>query len=61
MGQKITIDTAAEEVGTSSRTIRRLISDGQLRAYRLGRTKVVRIDRDDLLKVLRPIVPNGKR
>jgi excisionase family DNA binding protein len=61
MGQKIKIDAAAEEMNTSSRTIRRLISDGQLRAYRLGRSSVVRIDRDDLLKLLRPIVPNGKR
>jgi excisionase family DNA binding protein len=61
MGQKMKIDAAAEEMNTSSRTIRRLISDGQLRAYRLGRSTVIRIDRDDLLKLLRPVVPNGKR
>src|SRR5258706_188459 len=44
MGQKISLDIAADQLGVSKRTVRRLISDGELRGYRLGRTRVVRVD-----------------
>lgn len=60
MGQKISLDAAADELGVSKRSVRRLISGGELRAYRLGKSSLIRIDRDDLEKVLQPVVPNGK-
>ena len=56
MGKKISLDAAAEELGMSKRSVRRLISTGQLRAYRIGR-QMVRIDCDDLAAALKPIVP----
>jgi excisionase family DNA binding protein len=60
MGQKISLDAAAVELGASKRTVRRMITSGKLRAYRIGDSSLVRIDRDDLAKVLRPVIPNGK-
>ncbi|CQD10668.1 phiRv2 prophage protein [Mycobacterium europaeum] len=61
MGQKLTIDAAADELGISRRSLRRLITSGQLRAYRIGTgNHLVRIDRDDLSTLLNPVVPNGK-
>jgi excisionase family DNA binding protein len=61
MGKKITLDDAADQLGVSKRTVRRLISNGDLRGWRLGRTRVVRVDADEVSKALQPIVPNGKR
>jgi excisionase family DNA binding protein len=57
MGKKLTLDAAASELGISKTGVRRLISSGELRAYKVGR-KLVRIDADDIAKVLRPIVPS---
>jgi excisionase family DNA binding protein len=55
-----TLDQAADELGCSKRHVRRLISTGQLRAYRVGKdSSLVRIDRSDLDKVLVPLVPSG--
>jgi excisionase family DNA binding protein len=60
MGRKmISMDAAAEQLGVSVRTVRRLISHGKLRAYRIG-TDIVRIDSDDLDGVLTPVVPTGR-
>ena len=59
MGKKISLETAAEELGVSKRTVRRLISAGELRAYRVGKQSV-RIDINDVAAVLKPIVPGGK-
>jgi excisionase family DNA binding protein len=56
MGTKITINAAANELGISKRTLWRLISRGELRAYRIGQHSV-RIDVDDLESVCTPIVP----
>jgi excisionase family DNA binding protein len=61
MGKKISLDEAATELGVSKRTIRRLVSFGVLRAYQLPRTKVIRLDLDDVLKALQPTVLNDKR
>jgi excisionase family DNA binding protein len=61
MGKKLSLDTAADHLEVSKRTLRRLISDGILPAYRLGRTRVIRVDADDLQKALRPVVPSGAR
>jgi excisionase family DNA binding protein len=60
MPTKITIDQAADELGISRRSLRRLITSGQLRAYKIGKSRLVRIDREDLANVIHPVVPNGK-
>jgi excisionase family DNA binding protein len=58
---QLTLDQACDELGISKRSLRRLISNGQLPAYRIGNgTALVRIDSDDLAKVVHPVVPNGK-
>jgi excisionase family DNA binding protein len=54
MGKKISMATAAGDVGSSKRTIQRLIASGELRAYRLGK-KLVRVDADDVAALLKPI------
>jgi excisionase family DNA binding protein len=60
MTTKITIDAAADELGVSKRSVRRMITSGQLRAYRIGTSTSIRIDRRDLANVMHPVVPNGK-
>jgi excisionase family DNA binding protein len=59
MGRKLSLDAVAEELGISKRSVRRLISSGELRAYRIGRA-AIRIDSDDLAAVLTPVIPDGK-
>lgn len=49
---------AAEYLGVTDRTIRNLISRGELRGYRIG-TRAVRIDARDLDGALRPIPTTG--
>ncbi|WP_082959696.1 helix-turn-helix domain-containing protein [Mycobacterium sp. E2462] len=61
MGCKITLDAAADELGVSKRTVRRLISTGELRAYLIGKGRLVRVDRDDLASVIHEVVPSGKQ
>ena len=57
MGKIISLDATAEELGISKRGVQRLISTGQLRAYKVGKA-IVRVDVDDIAAVLKPIVPN---
>ena len=52
MSKKLTLDAAAEEISASKRTVRRLISSGELRAYRIGRG-IIRVDADDLEKAFK--------
>lgn len=52
--QWITLDECAEYLGTSARTVRRMISAGTIKAYRLG-PRLVRIDFAELDLALRPI------
>lgn len=59
MGQKITLAETAERLGVSKDSVRRLISSGQLRAYRIGSQYSIRVDTDDIAAVLTPIVPKG--
>ena len=59
MPKMLTIDDAAEELGVSKRTLRRLISSGSLPAYRVG-SQAIRIKPADLEKALKPVIPNGK-
>jgi excisionase family DNA binding protein len=58
MGKKVTLQYIADHLGVSLRTARRLVTDGELKAYKVG-GHLVRIDVDDIAAVLRPIVPNG--
>ena len=51
---QLTIAEAAELVGVSRDTIRRMIGRGQLKAYRYG-VRVIRIDEADLLRARRPV------
>ncbi|MCK1801487.1 helix-turn-helix domain-containing protein [Brevibacterium sp. R8603A2] len=53
---ELTIAQAAEITGTSAPTIRRWISNGELRAYRYGK-RVIRIAYDDLMKLRREVNP----
>jgi excisionase family DNA binding protein len=57
VGKMMTLDEAAERVCASKRTLRRFISSGELKAYRLGK-QLVRIDSDDLAALFTPIVPS---
>ena len=54
VGQKISMDAAAENLGVNKRTVQRLIASDELPAYRIG-TKIVRVDADDVAKLLKPI------
>ncbi len=59
MGKKLTLDQVADELQMSKRAVRRLVSQGLLKAYRIGQN-VIRVDSDDIPAVLRPVTPNGK-
>jgi excisionase family DNA binding protein len=49
------MNTAAEALDSSVRTVRRRISDGSLKAYRVGPSQMIRIDMRDVESLLRPI------
>ncbi|WP_307787529.1 helix-turn-helix domain-containing protein [Mycolicibacterium sp. S2-37] len=51
---RMTIQLAADTFDVSARTIRRWIAAGRIKAYRLG-TRTIRIDRDSLLAMQRPM------
>jgi len=51
---RLSIQQAASLFGLSDKTIRRWIADGRVKAVRLG-ARTIRIDRDSLLAVQRPI------
>lgn len=57
----ISLDDAAEQLKICKRQVRRMISSGELPAYRVGKSTVIRIDPDDVAALLNPITPNGKR
>ena len=50
----LSITTAATELDCSELTIRRMISRGELRAYRVG-PRLIRIKRRDLERAMRPV------
>lgn len=52
----LTIDDTAKVLGVSSKTIRRMIHRGELRAYRFGRA--IRISSDDLEAAGQPVTPS---
>jgi excisionase family DNA binding protein len=49
----ITQQEAADHLGVTDRTIRQMIADGRLRAYRLG-PRVVRLRLDEIEAALQP-------
>lgn len=52
----MTLKDAARHIGTSMDTLRRRISDGQLPAYYVGRSHMVRLRLDDVDALMRPVV-----
>ncbi|WP_156675665.1 MULTISPECIES: excisionase family DNA-binding protein [unclassified Mycobacterium] len=60
MREFLSLDNAANELGVSKRTVRRMISSGQLPAYRIGNSTLVRVKRSDVLNVIKPVVPSGR-
>ena len=59
VGKLITLDDAAERLAISKRGVRRLVSSGKLKAYRIN-ARVIRVDSADLASVLQAVVPTGK-
>lgn len=55
MSSTLDIAGAAEELGTSTKFIRRRIADGSLPAYRLKGSRIIRINRTDLEALKLPI------
>ncbi len=58
MGQKVSLDAAAELLGVSKYTVRRMITDGKLPGYKVGRQSI-RVDTDDIAAAFTPITPKG--
>lgn len=50
----LTISAAADELGCSHDTVRRMIARGDLRAYRVG-ARLIRIRRMDLERAMKPV------
>lgn len=55
MPKLVSLAEAAEQFGISVKTIRRRISDGTVRGYRVGR--LIRVDMNDLLENLVKEIP----
>lgn len=51
----LTIAQVAEFLQCNHHTVRRMISRGELRAYRLGASQIIRISRSDLDKAFKPV------
>ncbi len=51
----LSLRDAAIYVGASVDTIRRRINDGQLRAYYLGKSSLVRVKASDLDRLMKPV------
>lgn len=45
---RVTVQEAADRTGLSTKTIRRMIARGDLKAYRVGNVRAIRIDVADL-------------
>lgn len=55
----LSLSEAAEYVGVSDRSIRNYVARGHLPARRLRGSRLIRIDRAELEKLLRPIPTAG--
>lgn len=52
----ISLSEAADILCVHPRTIRRFISSGELKGFRVG-AKTIRVSRADVKKVLKPVLP----
>lgn len=59
-GVYLSVREAADFISVSQRTIRRYIDRDILRAYRVAGSNTIRIKRDDLEALLKPINPPAK-
>jgi excisionase family DNA binding protein len=59
MPAMFSLDQAADYLGVSIRSVRRPITSGELKAYRVGSQTSVRIKHDDLENILNPVVPEA--
>lgn len=59
-GGMLTIGQTAAVIGVEHKTIRRLVDRGELRAYRLGNTRVIRIDPADVAALMGEVNPAGR-
>ncbi|HEY9394526.1 MAG TPA: DNA-binding protein [Nocardioides sp.] len=53
------ISAAAEQYDVDHKTIRRAIASGELTGYRLGTSRVLRVDLDELDGLMRPVPGAG--
>lgn len=51
----LTVEQAARLLQCQTKTVRRMISRGELRAFRPGKARLIRIARQDLERALRPV------
>jgi excisionase family DNA binding protein len=51
---RVSLPQGANYLGCSEKTVRRYIASGKLRAWRIG-PRMIRIDRESLLELARPI------
>lgn len=56
----VSLQDAAAQCGVNERTVRRWITAGKLTGYRAG-ARLVRVDRDELARLMRPISAAGAR
>ena len=56
----LTIRQTAALLALSTRTIHRYIAEGKLKAYRVGGEKAIRIKREDVESLLKPVGDEGE-
>jgi excisionase family DNA binding protein len=56
-----TVAEAAELLGVSVKTVHRLIDRGELPAFRIASSRVIRIHLSDLQALLRPILAGNRK
>jgi excisionase family DNA binding protein len=57
-GPLVPLAVAADEIGVSTKTIRRRIADGTVTGYRVGR--LIRVDLDELRRALVIAIPSAR-
>ena len=53
----VSINQAADALAVSHMTVRRMIQRGELPAFRVGKSRAIRIKSSDIQKMLRPVTP----
>ena len=51
---RLSLQQAADAFGVSTKSIRRWVADGRIKAYRIG-SRTIRVDRDSLLALQKPM------